>query len=55
MVFCVAFAISDEWHQSFVPDRFGTVTDVLIDSLGVLVTGFLLLGRLRRRDRKAVQ
>ena len=45
------FAISDEWHQSFAPGRFGTVSDVLIDGLGVLVTGFLLLGRLHNRDR----
>lgn len=33
----LAFAATDEWHQTFVPDRNGTVQDVLIDSLGVLV------------------
>jgi hypothetical protein len=22
MLICIAFAASDEWHQSFVPDRF---------------------------------
>ena len=51
MVFCLGFAISDEWHQTLVPDRFGTVTDVLIDAIGVLVAGFVLLRRLRVRDR----
>ncbi|MCP9488482.1 MAG: VanZ family protein [Solirubrobacteraceae bacterium MAG38_C4-C5] len=31
----LAYAVSDEWHQSFVPGRTGTVTDVAIDALGV--------------------
>lgn len=35
-VICVAYAISDEFHQSFVAERVGTVGDVLIDSLGVV-------------------
>ncbi len=33
---CVAFAASDEWHQTFVPDRYGTAWDVFVDSLGVM-------------------
>ena len=33
----VAYAISDEIHQTFVPLRHGTVTDVLIDSAGALI------------------
>jgi VanZ like family len=32
---CVAFAASDEWHQTFVPGRGGTLTDVAIDTAGV--------------------
>ena len=32
----VAYAASDEFHQTFVPGRGGHVTDVLIDSGGVL-------------------
>ncbi len=32
----VLYAISDEYHQTFVPGRNGTVMDVLIDSLGGL-------------------
>ena len=31
------YAASDEFHQLFVPGRSGQVTDVLIDSAGVLV------------------
>ena len=49
MVLCIAFAASDEWHQSFIPDRFGTVQDVLIDSLGVCAAGSILLLRLNRK------
>jgi hypothetical protein len=48
MLLCVVFAASDEWHQSFVPDRFGTVQDVLIDSLGVCVAGSVWLLRLSK-------
>lgn len=33
----IAYAASDEWHQSFVPTRHGTATDVLIDAGGVLI------------------
>jgi VanZ family protein len=28
------YAISDEWHQSFIPSRTASVVDVLIDTLG---------------------
>jgi len=31
----LAYAVSDEWHQSFVAGRNGTVTDVAIDALGM--------------------
>ncbi len=33
----VLFAISDEWHQSFVPDRSGRLDDVVTDPIGALV------------------
>ena len=31
------YALSDEWHQSFVPRRDGNLLDVGIDSMGMLV------------------
>ncbi len=34
MALTVAVAISDEWHQSFVPGREGAARDVLFDSAG---------------------
>ena len=29
------YALSDEYHQSFVPNRSGNIIDVLIDSMGI--------------------
>lgn len=49
MLLGIAIAASDELHQSFVPDRFGTLSDILIDSLGVSIAGAILAVRLQRR------
>lgn len=38
----VIYAITDEAHQLFVPGRAGKITDVYIDSLGV-ITGVLFM------------
>ncbi len=38
----ILYAASDELHQRFVPGRSGRVTDVLIDSIGILVSLFIL-------------
>jgi VanZ family protein len=38
------YAVSDEWHQSFVPSRDGTLHDVIIDGTGASL-GLLLLYR----------
>lgn len=35
-----AYAVSDEFHQLFVPGRSGQVSDVLLDSVGALVGVF---------------
>lgn len=55
------YAASDEFHQSFIPGRNGTVADVLIDLVGVALGLFLyswlarhrlpLLFQWGRRDR----
>ena len=44
---CITYAASDEWHQTFVPQRGGVLDDVLIDSLGTLIPAFFLLRRRR--------
>ncbi|MFO0958895.1 MAG: VanZ family protein [Isosphaeraceae bacterium] len=45
--FGVLFAISDEYHQTFVPGRGGNALDVLIDCLGIGMA-CALASRLRR-------
>ena len=45
----VAYASTDEWHQTFVAGRHGAVTDVLIDAAGVALA--ILAHRLIRRRR----
>lgn len=37
MLITVGYAISDEWHQSFVLGRHGSPVDVLIDTAGASV------------------
>lgn len=41
LLLCCIYAISDEWHQMFVPGRNAEWTDVLIDSAGAFL-GILL-------------
>jgi VanZ family protein len=48
---CLLYAMSDEFHQSFVPTREASVRDVLIDGCGAALALFAiwLIGRRRRR------
>ncbi len=39
----IAYAASDEWHQSFVPGRSACIEDVLLDSVGIVATAFLII------------
>lgn len=48
----VLYAVSDEVHQLFVPGRSGQVTDVCIDSFGVLTGTLVFLLLLRITERK---
>lgn len=42
------FALTDEWHQSFVPNRQAHPVDVLIDCAGAATALLALRARLRR-------
>jgi VanZ family protein len=46
----VVYALADEYHQSFVPSRTGTIYDSLLDMVG----GFAALIAVRLRDRSSV-
>ncbi len=41
-VFTIMYAISDEYHQSFIAGRTGTYRDVIIDSVGGIVALWLI-------------
>jgi len=45
----LVYAVSDEWHQSFVGGRTGTGTDVAIDALGMGLAAGAWVWRLRRK------
>jgi len=36
-LFTMAYSISEEWYQSFVPGRYASLTDVLLDCIGACV------------------
>ncbi len=38
----VLYGLSDEWHQSFVPERTAEAADLLADAAGATVVGFAL-------------
>jgi VanZ family protein len=50
-------ATMDEWHQTFIPSRTGTVSDVMLDSSAALVAQIVILiffhaGRSRKREEQ---
>lgn len=52
----LAAACLDEWHQSFVPERSGSVVDVIWDSLGIalgIALATIHSERQKRRSQKA--
>lgn len=42
-IFTVLYAISDEYHQTYILGRVGTYRDVMIDSIGILVACWFIL------------
>ncbi|MCR4618997.1 MAG: VanZ family protein [Lachnospiraceae bacterium] len=42
ILWCILFAASDEIHQLFVPGRYGSPLDVLLDTLGATLGIFLV-------------
>jgi len=38
LIIAMFYGLTDEWHQTFVPQREGTLRDVGFDSLGALIS-----------------
>lgn len=56
MFICLFYAVTDEFHQSFVPGRTSLVSDVLIDFIGSLIgmsLFYLVYYKLRLGHKKA--
>ncbi|WP_422484695.1 VanZ family protein [Gudongella sp. DL1XJH-153] len=50
LAICFLYAVSDEFHQTFVPGRSGELRDVIIDSMGSLTAiGIYTIGRVKFR------
>jgi VanZ family protein len=52
IVAALAYAASDEWHQSFVPGRTATPRDVAIDGVGIALAA-IVVTRTRLQERIA--
>lgn len=51
LVTAAIYAVTDEFHQSFVPTRVGSAYDVLIDTAGAATALLLIRGWQRHRER----
>jgi VanZ family protein len=53
-VFATVYAMTDEWHQSFEPERTASVKDVFIDSCGALIAlifvGLYMYWKRKKKD-----
>ena len=50
-LFAIIYAISDEFHQLFVPGRACSLSDILVDSAGILSASFLYILSLKFRKK----
>ncbi|BFT70449.1 VanZ family protein [Paenibacillus sp. P36] len=42
-IISILYAVTDEWHQTFIEGRTGHAIDVVVDSIGALLAVFLVL------------
>ena len=54
VVLSVLYAMSDEWHQSFVPNRLGTWEDVVWDAVGAVFMG-VAIGYLYKQNNEKIK
>ena len=55
LTFSILYASSDEYHQAFIPSRTSSLTDVGIDSIGVLIGQAYLFLTLSRAGEEPLQ
>ncbi len=42
IVLCLLYGVTDEWHQSFVPNRTPDIADLINDTIGASIAMFLV-------------
>ncbi len=52
ILFCLCYAISDEFHQLFIPDRSGEFKDVLIDTTSSTISTMLIYYITKSNNRR---
>ena len=50
LLLAMVYALTDEWHQSFVPSRTASIYDSLIDSVGALIALTIIWLRHRKSE-----
>lgn len=55
VVLTAVVASLDEWHQTFIPSRTGTVRDVILDTSAALVAQLLIFVWLRKRSVQSLR
>ena len=54
ILFCFCYAITDEFHQTFIQGRSGEIRDVIIDTLGAF-TGILIIIGITKICKKIIK
>lgn len=52
IILAIFYAMSDEFHQMFVPGRHASINDLLLDSLGILIASTIYIITLKYRKIK---
>ena len=55
LLLAIAYALTDEFHQSFVPSRTASIYDSLIDSIGALIGLMIIRMRWRKSEPRREQ
>jgi VanZ family protein len=55
LLLAIAYALSDEYHQSFVPSRTASIYDSLIDSVGALIALTIIWFRQRKSPQNRLR
>ncbi len=51
VIFSILYGFSDEWHQSYIPGRDSSWSDIAADSLGAIIIAILLIVWKKAREK----